>query len=119
MNTEEFRNYCLAKPHTIECFPFDQSTLVFKVGGKMYALCGLDRPDFKVNLKCEPEKAMNLRERYQEVSPGYHMSKKHWNTIDFGKSLSDQLLKELIDHSYSLVYNSLSKKKKTELETQS
>lgn len=109
MDIESFRIYCLSKAETTESFPFDESTLVFKVAGKMFALTGLDRPEFKVNLKCDPERAVELREEYEEVQPGYHMSKKHWNTVDFEGGLHRDLLKELIDHSYELVLKSLKK----------
>lgn len=111
MNIEEFREYCLNKPGTEETFPFDDSTLVFKVIGKMYAATGLNEVDsFRVNLKCEPEKSINLRERYPEIIPGFHMNKKHWNTIYFDGSLPKEIIVELIDHSYNLVVAGLPKK---------
>ena len=94
-----------------EDFPFDESTLVFKVLGKMFALVGLNRKPTQVNLKCDPERAIELREEYDGVIiPGYHMSKKHWNTIIFDSRLPKKLIYELIDHSYDLVVNGLSKK---------
>lgn len=111
MNIEEFRFYCLHKKVVTEEFPFDEVTLVFKVGGKMFALTGLDSPEFKINLKCDPDRAEELREEYDgTIIPGYHMSKKHWNTVFVNKSISEKLVKELIDHSYELVVNSLPKK---------
>jgi predicted DNA-binding protein (MmcQ/YjbR family) len=113
MNIEEFRDYCLQKPDTEETFPFDESTLVYKVLGKMYAATGLNEIDsFRVNLKCDPEKAIQLRERYPEIIPGYHMNKKHWNTVYFDGALSNKLLLELIDHSYDLVVAGLPKKRR-------
>lgn len=115
MHIESFREFCLSLPYVTEDFPFDEVTLVSKVGGKMFALVGLDREEFKVNLKCEPEKAIELREKHEEIIPGYHMSKKHWNTVSFDKGLKEEFLKELIQHSYDLVYNGLTKKVKQEL----
>ena len=90
--------------------PFGPETLVIRVHGKIFALTGLDEAEFKVNLKCDPEYAIQLREKHDEIIPGYHMNKKHWNTVKFDGKLSDKLLKELVDHSYTLVYNSLPKK---------
>ncbi len=113
MNIEEFREYCIAKPAVTEEFPFDEVTLVFKVAGKMFALTGLDKA-FSINLKCEPELAISLREEYPAVQPGYHMSKKHWNTVDIDGSVKDELLREWIDHSYDLVVKSLTKKVREE-----
>jgi predicted DNA-binding protein (MmcQ/YjbR family) len=107
MNIEEFRSYCLAKKFTEECFPFGEDTLVYKVKGKIFAITGLEDDVFAVNLKCEPERAIQLRDTYPEISPGYHMNKKHWNTVEFDSRLSDKLLKELIDHSFDLVVASL------------
>lgn len=115
MNIEEFRNYCLRKAHATEDFPFGPETLVFKIGGKIFALTGLDETSFSVNLKCNPEYALELREKHPEVQPGFHMNKKHWNTVQFDGSLSDSFLQELIDHSYELVFDSLPKSKRNEL----
>jgi len=106
MNIEDFREYCLSKPGVSESFPFDETTSVFKVCGKMFALTDLV-DEFSINLKCDPEKAIALREQFPAVNPGYHMSKKHWNTIAVDGSMNDQLLYELIDHSYDLVVKSL------------
>lgn len=115
MNIEEFRDYCLAKKGVEETFPFDESTLVFKVMGKMFAATGLNNEDFTVNLKCDPERAIELRETFPEsVLPGYHMNKKHWNTVYFESGLEGKLLCELVDHSYDLV---VSKLKKVDKET--
>ncbi len=110
MDIESFRQYCLAKKGVTEEFPFGETTLVFKVMGKMFALTGLDADIFSINLKCDPDRALELRETYEEVQPGYHMSKVHWNTINCEGDLEESLLRELIDHSYALVVASLPKK---------
>ncbi len=115
MNVEEFRIYCITKPAVTEEFPFGPETLVLKVEGKIFALTGLDSPVFEVNLKCDPDYAVELRETYNEVKPGYHMNKKHWNTVNFEGSLSEDFLKELIDHSYQSVVKMLPKSKKQRL----
>lgn len=114
MDIETLREYCLAKPGTSEHFPFDNKILVFKVVNKMYALVNVD--DYQsVNLKCDPTRAIELREEYAAVTPGYHMSKIHWNTVFVYSDVNQQLLKELIDHSYDLVIHKLSKKEKAQL----
>jgi len=115
MNIEELRNYCLLKKGTTEEFPFDQVTLVFKVMGKIYALTNLEG-DLSINLKCDPKKAIALREQNPCVQPGYHMSKVHWNTVHIDGSMKPDFLKEMIDHSYELVVSKLTKKQKSELE---
>jgi predicted DNA-binding protein (MmcQ/YjbR family) len=112
MNIEEFREYCLSKPAVSESFPFDENTLVFKVAGKMFALTDLANI-FSINLKCQPEKCLELREHYNCVNPGYHMNKTHWNTIIVDGSVNDELLKEWIDLSYNLVVLSLSRSQRT------
>jgi predicted DNA-binding protein (MmcQ/YjbR family) len=109
-NKESFRVYCLQKKAVTESFPFDETTLVFKVAGKMFALLLLDAVDFRVNLKCDPERAHELREEYTGIIPGFHMSKKHWNTLIVDGSFNQELFKELTDHSYDLVVQSLTKK---------
>ena len=115
MNFEDFRNYCLRKPFVTEGFPFDGSTLVFKVAGKMFALADVD--NFQgVNLKADPERSIDLRERYMGITPGYHMNKQHWNTVSVNEDVPNTLFVELIDHSYDLVYASLPKKLRNELE---
>lgn len=114
MNIEDFRDYCLSKAGTSEHFPFDNRTLVFKVGGKMFALADVEEFN-TINLKCNPEKAIELRETYQGVKPGYHMSKIHWNTVDVFNDVPSPLIFELIDHSYQLIVDSLPKKVKNEL----
>jgi predicted DNA-binding protein (MmcQ/YjbR family) len=114
MDLEKVRLQCLSKLGASESFPFDNQTLVFKVGGKIFALLDVEQTE-SINLKCEPEKAIELRERFISVMPGYHMNKKHWNTIQFNKDLSDQLILDCIDESYQLVYQSLSKKQRSEI----
>ena len=109
MHIEAFREYCLSLPGTTEDFPFGEETLVFKVEGKIFALTHVDFFE-SINLKCEPEKAVELRERYPAVQPGYHMNKKHWNTVLTDGSISDALLVEWIKDSYYLVVASLPKK---------
>ncbi|SDR71685.1 Predicted DNA-binding protein, MmcQ/YjbR family [Polaribacter sp. KT25b] len=119
MNIEELRDFCIAKKGVTEHFPFDNVTLVFKVMDKMFALIGLERwekGEQKINLKCNPEKAEELRDKFEGIIPGFHMSKKHWNTVIINSSdVSDDLVKELINHSYSLVVSGLTKKLKEEL----
>ncbi|MBC6993025.1 MmcQ/YjbR family DNA-binding protein [Neolewinella lacunae] len=115
MTLEDLRAYCLAKPATTEGLPFGPDTLVFKVAGKMFALTGMDEADLRVNLKCDPEYAITLRERHEEIKPGYHMNKQHWNTVYIEDGdLSTELVRELIDHSYELIVASLSKKVRAE-----
>lgn len=113
MNIEEFREYCLSKKGTSEDTPFGPDTLVFKVLGKVFALTGLDNPEFKVNLKCEPNYAIELREQYDFIIPGYHMNKAHWNTISMEKA-GNLLSKSLTDHSYDQVVKKFSRKEKEE-----
>lgn len=112
MNIEWLRNYCLSKPGAEETLPFGPDTLVFKVSGKAFLLTGFDNDPLRFNVKCDPEKALELREEFACVLPGYHMNKKHWNTIVADGSVSSKQLKEWIDHSYDLVTASLPKKKK-------
>lgn len=113
MFLDDVRTHCIQKAGVTEGFPFDQNTLVFKVFGKMFALMDVDVFD-SLNLKCDPEKAIELRETFQGIQPGYHMSKRHWNTVMLNNDVSNQLLVELIDHSYELVYASLPKKVRNE-----
>ncbi|MBK6878705.1 MAG: MmcQ/YjbR family DNA-binding protein [Ignavibacteria bacterium] len=114
MDLEAFRKYCLSKKGVSEGFPFGEDTLVFKVMGKIFAITSFEQP-LSVNLKCDPEKAVELRESYEDVQPGYHMNKKHWNTVNFEGEISVRELREMTDHSYELVVNSLTKKLKEEL----
>ncbi|WP_299064489.1 MmcQ/YjbR family DNA-binding protein [uncultured Polaribacter sp.] len=119
MHIEQLRDFCMAKKGVTEHFPFDNSTLVFKVMNKMFALTPLEkweRGDSFINLKCDPVKSEQLRAIYEGIYPGYHMSKKHWNTVKINISdVSDTLVLELITHSYNLVINGLPKKIKKEL----
>ena len=118
MNLETYYEYCLSKKGVTEHFPFDKDTLVFKVGGKMFALSSLiqwEKGEASVNLKCDPERALELRAEYEDIIPGWHMSKIHWNTIYLNKNVSDKLILELIDHSYELIFKSLTKKIQLEI----
>jgi len=120
MTIEEFRNFCLSKTGSTESFPFDDNVLVFKVMNKMFALTSLkkwEEGEHSVNLKCDPEKAVELREKYPDfVFPGYHMHKKQWNTVIIENTgLTEKLIKHLINHSYELVVSNLPKKDKGDL----
>tara|TARA_B110001454_G_C12711368_1_gene430863 strand:+ start:1917 stop:2285 length:369 start_codon:yes stop_codon:yes gene_type:complete len=119
MHIEQLRDFCMAKKGVTDHFPFDESTLVFKVMHKMFALTGLnswEKGDQKMNLKCDPEKALELRGEYEGINPGWHMNKRLWNTVSLNSSdVSDDLVRELINHSYDLVVNGLTKKVKEEL----
>ncbi len=112
MNIETLREYCLSKPGVEETLPFGPDTLVYKVNGKIFLLTGLDEEQLSFNVKCDPDLAIELREQYPCVQPGYHMNKKHWNTIVVDGSVSIKKLKEWIDHSYDLVSKSSGKTKK-------
>jgi predicted DNA-binding protein (MmcQ/YjbR family) len=114
MNIEIYRDYCLLKPGVTEGFPFDENTLVFKVQNKMFALTDIEKFVF-INLKCDPERAIELREENPGITPGYHMNKALWNSVSTDGSVSDPLMLELIDHSYELIVASLPKKLKEEL----
>jgi predicted DNA-binding protein (MmcQ/YjbR family) len=105
MNIETLREYCLSKPGAEETLPFGVDTLVYKVNGKIFLITGLDQEQLSFNVKCEPGKAIELREEYPCVQPGYHMNKKHWNTIVVDGSVSVKQLREWIDWSYELVYS--------------
>jgi predicted DNA-binding protein (MmcQ/YjbR family) len=109
MDLELFREYCLSKRGAIEDMPFGEDVLVFRVGGKMFALASLDEIPATANLKCDPDLALELRDRYEQVRPGYHMNKKHWNTVEIDSGIPDAELHKMIDHSYDLVANSLPK----------
>jgi len=111
LNIEDFRSYCLAKKGVTEEFPFGVETVVYKVMGKMFALADVDLFQ-SVNLKCDPEEAVLLRESYPAIQPGYHMNKKHWNTVDMDGSLDDKFVRGLIDTSYDLVVKGLTKSQK-------
>lgn len=109
MNIETLQEYCLSLPDAEETFPFGPDTLVYKVNGKMFLLTGLDTEVLSFNIKCDPEKAVEMREQYQCVQPGFHMNKTHWNTVTVDGTISNSVLKEWINDSYNLVK---SKKKK-------
>jgi predicted DNA-binding protein (MmcQ/YjbR family) len=115
VHLEEFREYCLTKPNVVEGTPFGEDALVFKVGGKMFALAALEAVPPRVNLKCEPELALDLRDRYEAVTPGYHMNKKHWNTVELTGDVPLAELRGMIDHSYQLVLASLPKKQRPQI----
>ena len=116
MHVENIRDYCLSKAAVTESFPFDESTLVFKVAEKVFALMSLDKKPLSINLKCNPERSIELRERYSSVKPGYHMNKTHWNTLTIDGELSKDFIEDLIDHSYNLVVSKLPKKVKTQFD---
>jgi predicted DNA-binding protein (MmcQ/YjbR family) len=116
MDLEQFREYCLSKPGAAEEMPFGEDVLVFKVGGKMFALASLHGVPATANLKCDPDRALELRDRYEQVRPGYHMNKKHWNTVEIESGIQTAELHEMIDHSYELVTKSLPKAKRKKLE---
>jgi predicted DNA-binding protein (MmcQ/YjbR family) len=107
VDLEQFREYCLKKPHVTEGTPFGEDVLVFKVAGKMFALAALDEFPATANLKADPDMALELRDRYEQVRPGYHMNKKHWNTVEIDSGIPDRELRKMIDHSYELVVASL------------
>ena len=113
MNIEEIRDYCLSLPAATEDFPFDESVLAVRIKGKIFTLVPLDSPG-QMNLKCDPERAVQLREQYDGIQPGYHMNKQHWNTVHFDK-VPDKLVKDLIRHSYDLIVAALPKKIRDEL----
>jgi predicted DNA-binding protein (MmcQ/YjbR family) len=116
MNIEEIRDYCLSKPAVTEGFPFNDTALVFKVAGKMFALLDLSEEARGITLKCDPERAVELREQHQEVTPAWHFNKQHWNGVNLQGSINNNQLKEWIDHSYSLVVDSLPKSKREALQ---
>jgi predicted DNA-binding protein (MmcQ/YjbR family) len=115
MNIEEIREYCIAKPGVTEGFPFNDTALVFKVAGKMFALLDLSEDSRGITLKCDPELAIQLRELHTEVSPAWHFNKQHWNGVNLKGSITDAQMKEWIDHSYNIVIDSLPKSKRETL----
>ena len=111
MTFRAVRDYCNSKAYCEEDFPFDEETICFKVGGKIFAISNIGSDSHTVNLKCDPERALELREKYHSVTPGYHMNKKHWNTVDFSNGeLTAAIFFSLVDHSYDLVFQSLPRK---------
>ena len=115
MDVEEIRYYCIDKPGVTEGFPFNDTALVFKVVGKMFALLDLSEAKHGISLRCDPERAIELRERHPEVTAAYHFNKQHWNGVNLSGGISDALLKEMIDHSYTIVLKSLPKSKRETL----
>jgi predicted DNA-binding protein (MmcQ/YjbR family) len=115
MDLESFREYCLNKPHVTEGTPFGEDVLVFKVAGKIFALAPLDELPARANLKCDPDLALEFRDRYEQVQPGYHMNKKHWNTVEIDSGIPEGELRRMIDHSYELVVKSLPKAARAKL----
>ena len=112
MDLARFREYCLSKPSVAEGTPFGPDTLVFKVRGKIFAITSFDEVPARANLKCDPDLALELRDRYEQVRPGYHMNKKHWNTVELEAGIPDAEIQKMIDHSYDLVAKSLSKSRR-------
>ena len=115
MDIESLRQYCLSLKATTEDMPFGPDVLVFRVMGKIYALTGLDNENCQVNLKCDPDYVIELREKHADIIPGYHMNKKHWNTVYCEKGLDEKLIRDLIQHSYDLIVKSLPKPLREEL----
>jgi len=116
MNIEELRDYCLSLKGSTDEFPFDDVSMVLKVQGKMFALIPLDNPEIQISLKCDPERAIQLREEFDAIKPAWHFNKKHWNTVFIQPSISQKFLCELINHSYDLVVAGLPRKLKEELQ---
>jgi predicted DNA-binding protein (MmcQ/YjbR family) len=112
---EDLRELCLSMKGATEDMPFDETTLCFRVGGKIFAITDIEDRPVKINLKCDPEKAVVLREQYEYIKPGWHMNKIHWNTVNIESNISEELISELIINSYELIYNKLSKKIKTDI----
>jgi len=115
MNIEAVREYCIVKPGVTEEFPFDKDTLVFKVGGKMFCLMSLEKNPSQINLKCDQEEAISLRETYPSIIPGYHMNKKYWNTVILDGSVEESLIRKMIDNSYDLVFFGLPAKVRNDM----
>src|SRR3954471_11076371 len=115
MDAGELRRWCLAQPGAIEDFPFGPEHSVFKVAGKMFALSAVGRTPLEVSVKCEPDMAVGLRNSYDAIRPGYHLNKRHWNTITIDGSLPDQLVRDLIEDSYDLVVSALPKRTREQL----
>lgn len=116
MQVDAFREYCLGKVGVTESTPFGEGNLVFKVGGKMFALLALDEIPATCNLKCEPDLALELRDRYEQVRAGYHMNKRHWNTVELATGIAGPELKKMIDHSYDLIVKALPKKERDRIQ---
>ena len=117
MDRIDLNNYCLCKKGVTIAFPFDDKTLTYRVGSRMFVLTNIKKPIFSINLKCDPLMSIDLRQEYDDINPGYHMNKLHWNTITMNGALSDGKIKFLIDISYNLVYNGLKKSEKQTFES--
>jgi predicted DNA-binding protein (MmcQ/YjbR family) len=115
MDASDLRTWCLQQPGATEDFPFGPAPSVFRVAGKMFALSALDRTPLEVSVKCEPELAVGLRESYPAIRPGYHLNKRHWNTITLDGGLPDQLVRDLIEDSYELVVSALPRRTREQL----
>ena len=115
LNIETLRDYCISKPFVTEEFPFDEVTLVFKVAGKMFAMIPLDEIEPIISLKCDPERAIELREQYPAIKAAYHMNKKHWNMIEINGTVASELVYGLVDHSYELIFKALPKRTRDQL----
>src|SRR6266513_2712703 len=118
MDLEQFREYCMRKSGATESTPFGEDVLVFKVAGKIFALTPLDEVPASANLKCDPDLALDLRDRYEQVRPGYHMNKKHWNTVEIDSGIPEAELRGMIDHSYDLVVQSLPRARRSSIQTE-
>ncbi len=118
MDVEQLREYCLQKPGATEGFPFGEETMVFKVGEKIFLLVGLDQGD-RFNAKVDPDTAVEWREQYDEITPGFHMNKKHWNTVRIDGGLKNSFIREIIDHSYAIVFKALPAKVRTTIQDHS
>ncbi len=114
MNIEKFREYCLSKPHVTEDFPFDDDVLTFRICNKIFAVVSMSRPDM-ATMKCDPERAIDLREQFSAIEGAFHWNKKYWNQVHFNSDASDKLILELVDHSYDEVVKKLSKKEREEI----
>ncbi|WP_018970747.1 MmcQ/YjbR family DNA-binding protein [Rubritalea marina] len=116
MHADELREYLIAKPHSEECSPFGDEVLVYKLGGKIFAILGFDGGEMRCNLKCDPDRALELRDTHAFIIPGYHMNKRHWNTLLMGPGVDAAIIAELVDHSYELIHASLTRKQRAALD---
>lgn len=113
---DKIRNFCLSLPGTTEDMPFDETTLCFRVGGRIFAITDIEDRPVTINLKCDPERAAGLREKYEFIKPGWHMNKQHWNSVNLESDISEQMFKELAKHSYDLIFSKLPRKIRNEIE---
>lgn len=116
MDIERLRDFCLSLPLVTECFPFDEDTLVFKVEGRMFLFTGLEHPELLFNVKCDPEYALDLRDRYAEVTPGFHCNKKYWNTVHVTPTLQDDVVRGWVLHSYTEVVKKLNRAQREKID---